>query len=146
VKPRDWRSYAYPFIYGQLDEALFPFNEWRECLRDANSRKAISHWLTDSIDGDDAMLLEQLHTKVLPNRGVWAGSEEILVTLGTQHSLYLVSQLLAGAGITVGIEDPGYADARNIFESAGARVVPIPLDEQGLVLDERIEQCDLVYV
>ncbi len=146
VKPGNWRSYPYPFIYGQLDHELFPFNEWRECLRDANSRKAISEWLTDSIDGDDAMLLEQLHTKVLPNRGVWAGAEEILITLGTQHSLYLVSQLLVGDNITVGMEDPGYVDARNIFETAGARVIPIPLDEQGLVLDHRIEQCDLLYV
>lgn len=146
VKPNDWRSYPFPFIYGQLDHELFPFNEWRECLRDANSRKAISEWLTDSFDGDDAMLLEQLHTRVLPNRGVWAGAEEILITLGTQHSLYLVSQLLMAEGVTVGIEDPGYADARNIFETSGARVVPIPLDEQGLIIDERIEQCDVVYV
>lgn len=146
VKPRDWRSYPYPFIYGQLDQELFPFNEWRECLRDANSRKAISEWLSDSFDGDDTMLLEQLHTRVLPNRGVWAGADEILITLGTQHSLYLVSQLLMADGVTVGIEEPGYADARNIFATSGARVIPIPLDEQGLIIDKRIEQCDVVYV
>jgi GntR family transcriptional regulator/MocR family aminotransferase len=146
VKPRDWRQYPFPFIYGQLDHELFPFNEWRECSREANSTHAIRNWLTDSFDGDDAMLLEQLHTRVLPERGVWAGPKEILITLGTQHSLYLVSQLLLAPGVTVGIEEPGYVDARNIFATSSARVVPIPVDEEGIVIDERIDRCDVVYV
>ncbi|GAB3677788.1 MocR-like pyridoxine biosynthesis transcription factor PdxR [Salinisphaera aquimarina] len=146
VKPRDWRNYPYPFIYGQLDHELFPFNEWRECSREANSKHAIREWFSDSIDGDDPMLLEQLHTKVLPERGVWANPDEILITLGTQHSLYLVSNLLMSENIVVGIEDPGYVDARNIFETSGARVVPIPLDDEGMVVDERMDECDVVYV
>lgn len=146
VKPRDWRRYPYPFIYGQLDDELFPFCEWRECSRDANSKQAIREWLTDSVDGDDAMLLKQLHTRVLPERGVWAKTEEILITLGTQHSLYLASRLLMSPDVTVGIEEPGYADARNIFEMSGARVVPIPLDDEGIIVDERIDHCDVVYV
>lgn len=145
-KCQDWQDYAYPFIYGQLDKSLFPFHEWRECARDANSTRAIQSWLSDSVDADNARLLEQLHIRMLPERGVWMNLDEILVTLGTQHSLYLLSRLLMGRGTTVGIEDPGYADARNIFESTGARVVPIPLDDEGLVVDERIATCDVVYV
>lgn len=146
VKPRDWRSYPYPFIYGQLDHQLFPFNAWRECCREANSRQAIQEWQTDRFDGDDALLIEQLHTRVLPGRGVWADPDEILITLGTQHSLYLVFKLLLAEGVTVGIEEPGYVDARNIFELSGAHVIPIPLDDEGIILDERIEACDVVYV
>lgn len=146
AKPANWRSYDYPFIYGQLDHELFPFNEWRECTREANSRQAVRNWQLDRFDNDDALLLEQLHTRVLPNRGVWAETGEILGTMGTQHSLYLVSQLLLTSGVTIGIEDPGYVDARNIFELSGAEVVPIPLDEEGIVVDERIEACDVVYV
>lgn len=146
VKPSNWREYPFPFIYGQLDHELFPFNEWRECCREVNSNHAIREWLTDSIDGDDAMLLEQLHTRVLPERGVWANPEDILITLGTQHSLYLVSQLLMSSDITVGIEEPGYVDARNIFATSGARLIPIPLDEEGMIVDSRIDECDVVYV
>lgn len=146
VKPSDWRDYQYPFIYGQLDDTLFPFNAWRECVRDANSRQAIRDWAIDSFDGDDPLLIEQLRTRILPERGVWADADEVLITLGTQNSLYIISRLLMSPDIVVGIEEPGYVDARNIFETSGARVVPIPLDAEGLVVDERIEACDIVYV
>lgn len=145
VKPDNWRAYPYPFIYGQLDDALFPFNAWRECMRDANSRQAVRDWAMDSFDGDDPLLIEQLRTGILPVRGVWAGSEEILITMGAQNSLYLISRLLMSPNIVVGIEEPGYVDARNIFEISGARVVPIPLDNEGLIVDERLEACDIVY-
>lgn len=146
TKSSDWQDYTYPFIYGQLDKSLFPFHEWRECARDANSTRAIQSWLADSVDADNARLLEQLHIRVLPERGVWVDRDEILVTLGTQHSLYLLSRLLMDRGTTVGIEDPGYVDARNIFESTGARIVPIPVDDEGLVVDDRVAACDVVYV
>lgn len=146
VQRANWADYPYPFIYGQLDKSLFPFHEWRECARDANSTRAIQRWLTDSDDADNERLLEQLHIRVLPERGVWVDLGEILVTLDTQHSLYILSQLLLCDGMTVGVEDPGYADARNIFEAAGARVVPISLDDEGMVVDEHLDQCDVVYV
>lgn len=145
-KPANWKHYPFPFIYGQLDLDLFPFSEWRECSRDAISEKAIREWACDSIDCDDALLVEQLQSNVLPRRGVWAKSDEILVTLGTQHSLYLTCQLLMTKGVTVGVEEPGYVDARNIFASSGAHVMPLPVDSDGLVVDRRLDGCDILYV
>lgn len=145
-KPSNWKRYPFPFIYGQLDLDLFPFSEWRECSRDAISEQAIRDWACDSIDGDDPLLVEQLQSTVLPRRGVWAKADEILVTLGTQHSLYIASQLFCSSGITVGVEDPGYVDARNIFESSGARLVALPVDSEGLIVDDRVNACDLIYI
>lgn len=145
VKPLDWQTYPYPFIYGQLDLGLFPTAEWRECSREAVTERAIREWACDSVDGDDPMLLEQIRTRVLPRRGVWATPDQILVTLGTQHSLYLVSQLLMGRGTVVGIEEPGYVDARNIFNMSGADVRALPVDENGLRPSADIDACDLVY-
>src|SRR4030095_4327214 len=78
VKPRDWQSYRYPFIYGQIDPTLFPLSEWRECSRQALSVEAVN----------DA---------------------------ARQHRVSPPAPRLAGRDSTVGIEDPGYADARNIF-------------------------------
>lgn len=146
AKCLNWEKYAYPFIYGQLDKSLFPFAEWRECARDANSTRAIRRWLADDVDTDNDRLLEQLHSRVLPERGVWVDPDDILVTLGSQHSLYLLSKLLLCEGMTIGVEDPGYVDARNIFETSGARVLPIALDDEGMVVDEQLDQCDVVYV
>lgn len=147
VAERDnWQDYNYPFVYDKLDKTQFPFSEWRECARDANSSRAIQSWGADSMDSDSARLLEQLHIRTLPERGVWVNLDEILVTLSPQHSLYLLSRLLVGQGTSVGIEDPGSAEARRIFKSAGARIVPIPLDAEGMIVDQRLAACDMVYV
>lgn len=145
-KPKDWRDYPYPFIYGQADPALFPVATWRLCSRQALGVSAIRWWSEDSVDEDDPVLVEEVRTRVLPRRGVRAAADEILITMGAQNALFLIAHLLAGPRTTVGIEDPGYVDARNIFRLTGARMRPIPVDERGLVIDRRLERCDCVYV
>jgi GntR family transcriptional regulator/MocR family aminotransferase len=146
TRPRDWQSYRFPFVYGQVDPELFPINDWRECARRALGVDAIRQWANDSIDGDDATLIEQLHTRVLPRRGVWAKPEEILVTLGAQQALYLIAGLLVGKKTKVGVEDPGYADARNILRLHSDDVVPLPVDGHGLIVNGEVERCDVAYV
>ena len=145
-KPRDWDKYPYPFIYGQFDPSLFPLSEWRDCCRQALSVVAVRDWLRDSIDADDPLLVEQLHTRVLPRRGVWASPEEILITVGAQQALFLISNLLMSQRSRVGLENPGYPDARNIFAMRGAELVPLAVDHDGLTIDERIGECDYAYV
>ena len=145
-KPQNWRRYPYPFIYGQADPALFPVAAWRLCSRQALGLKAIHRWTEDSFDEDDPLLVEEVRTRVLPRRGIRAAPQEILITMGAQNALFLVAQLLAGPGTTVGVEDPGYVDARNIFALTGARIQTIPVDENGMLVDHRVERCDCVYV
>ena len=58
---------------------------------------------------------------------MWAAPAEILVTVGAQHALFLLATLLVGTATTVGVEDPGYPDARNIFASRTPSVVVLPL-------------------
>ncbi len=82
----------------------------------------------------------------MPRRGIRATAPEILITMGAQNALYLIAQLLAGPGTTVGVEDPGYVDARNIFALTGARVRPIPVDENGMQVGRAVDRCDCVYV
>jgi len=94
TRPRDWQRYQYPFIYGQGDSALFPVNDWREACRLSLRVDAISRWTQDQTDHDDDLLVEQIHTRVLPRRGVWAERDEILITSGAQNALYLIAQLL----------------------------------------------------
>ena len=146
AKPHDWEKYPYPFIYGQFDPSLFPIAEWRECCRLALSVVSIREWLRDSVDADDPHLIEQIHTRVLPRRGVWASPDEILITVGAQQALYLLAALLVRSTTRVGIEDPGYADARNIFTIKTPRLEALPVDQHGLVVDSSLDACDYVYV
>jgi GntR family transcriptional regulator/MocR family aminotransferase len=57
-KPLDWQSYAYPFIYGQVDHDLFPIAEWRDCARQALGRRWLGSWTNDTWDHDDPLLVE----------------------------------------------------------------------------------------
>jgi GntR family transcriptional regulator/MocR family aminotransferase len=145
-KPQDWQSYPYPFIFGQFDPSLFPTNSWRESARAALSVDEINKWAKDLIDGDDPALIDQLQRQILPRRGIRARSDEIMVTLGAQQALYVLARLFVNSTTRVGMEDPGYPDARNIFRMMTNSVVPLPVDEHGLVVDERIDSVDLIYV
>jgi len=144
-KPRDWQNYKYPFIYGQFDPALFPTANWRECCRDAVSIPAIRDWASDRFDNDDPLLMEQIRTRLLPRRGVWAKPEQILVTVGAQHALYMLARLLLRPDSLMGIEEPGYMDIRNIAMLNPSRIQPLAVDNQGLILSEELNDCDVIY-
>jgi len=145
-KPLDWQSYPYPFIFGQFDPSLFPTNNWRESARAALSVGEINNWARDMIDSDDLALIEQLQLQVLPRRGIRARSDEIMMTIGAQHALYLIARLFVGPLTRIGMEDPGYPDARNIFRMQTQNVVPLQVDAEGLVPNEKFGACELAYV
>ncbi|MBC6441102.1 MAG: PLP-dependent aminotransferase family protein [Rhodospirillales bacterium] len=145
AKPRNWHDCPYPFIYGQADDALFPIADWRDCMRQAMSRKWLDAWTDDRFTEDDPMLVEQLRQRVLTRRGIIASDDEILVTMGAQNALYMISSLLVKLDTPVAIEDPGYPDVRNIFGLMSADVRPVPVDRGGIRTD-RLDDAAMVYV
>ncbi|QFZ86213.1 aminotransferase class I/II-fold pyridoxal phosphate-dependent enzyme [Variovorax paradoxus] len=145
VKPADWQKHPYPFLYGQFDAALFPTADWRECCIKSLSVLDIRDWAPDQIARDDDSLVQQIRTRVLPRRGVWASADEIVVTVGAQHALYMIADLLMREGTRVGIEEPGYPDARNIFARRTSQLVPLPVDEEGLPVTDALRDLDVVY-
>ncbi|MEH2510128.1 GntR family transcriptional regulator/MocR family aminotransferase [Nitrobacteraceae bacterium AZCC 1564] len=146
IKPLNWQDYPYPFIFGQFDPTLFPTNDWRESARAALSVPEINNWARDLIDEDDPALIEQLRLQVLPRRGIRARSDEIMMTIGAQHALYLIARLFIKPDTRVGMEDPGYPDARNIFGMLTDKIVPLAVDGDGMVPDANFEACDIAYV
>jgi len=145
VKPLDWRSYEYPFITGQFDPTRFPVADWRECVRRSLYVGTVQEWAGDAVDEDDPLLVEQIHTRILPRRGVWASPDEILVTVGAQQALYLLARLFVDTDTRVGIEDPGYADARNTFALKTEHLRPLAIDEEGLIIDSQLDGLDYIY-
>jgi GntR family transcriptional regulator/MocR family aminotransferase len=145
-KPRIWQKYKYPFVYGQMDMKLFPLAEWRECSRLAQATPESSNWASDAVDVDDGFLVEQLCTRVLPRRGITASPDEVLITVGSQMGVFLLSELLIRAGTTVAVEDPGYMDGRNIFLRRGANILPLSLDESGAIPPNAIDPFSCAYL
>jgi GntR family transcriptional regulator/MocR family aminotransferase len=142
----NWEQYPYPFIDGKFDASLFPLAEWREATRLALSVADVRDWSIGSGDADDPMLIEQIRSKLLTRRGIQARPDEILITTGARNGLYLVSQLLADRSVTAAIEEPGNSEMRYLLRQSGARVRAQPVDAEGLVVDDVLNDCDLVYV
>lgn len=145
-RPLDWMSYRYPFIFGQVDHTLFPLNAWRDCNRQALGTREMEAWTRDAYGEDYPMLVEQIRTRLLPRRGIRANDDQILITMGAQNALYMLASLLVSKTTRVAIEEPGYPDARNIFALKTEHLMPIEVDEGGLPVDKRLDDCDLVYV
>ncbi|MCM6777772.1 PLP-dependent aminotransferase family protein [Nocardia sp. CDC159] len=65
--------------------------------------------------------------------------EEIFVTHGSQQALSLLAEVLLDPGALVVVEDPAYVGALQVFRAAGARVVAVPLDGEGMRIDALTE-------
>jgi GntR family transcriptional regulator / MocR family aminotransferase len=144
--PPDWQRYPYPFIEGRFDRSLFPVAEWREATRLALGVREIEQWSTDTGEIDDPLLVEQIRTKVLPRRGIDARADEILITLGTQQGLHLLTTLLVDRTTRVVVEEPGSVAMRKLLATRGASVVHQLVDQDGMVIDTWLDGCRIAYV
>ncbi len=70
-------------------------------------------------------------------RGVRCEPEQVVLVSGVQEALDLVARVCVDAGDRVIVEDPGYSGAARLFDAHGARVVPAPVDDDGVRVDRR---------
>lgn len=68
-------------------------------------------------------------------RAVNCEGEDVLITSGSQAGLRISSAVVLARGDRVAMENPGYPGARAAFEAAGAQIVPIPVDAEGISVD-----------
>lgn len=144
--PGDWQRYPFPFIDGHFDASLYPTAQWREASRLALGARIVTDGTVTEGDADDPELVEQIRSKVLPRRGIIATPEQILITLGEQNALFLLSQLLADATVTVAMEEPGNPRMRQLMALRRASVVHQPVDENGMVISSRLDEAQVLYV
>ena len=145
TKPADWSRYRYPFIYGQADAALFDHANWRLCALQALGLRDFEAMTADYNERDDPRLVEFIARHSLPRRGILAGPDEILVTLGAQNALWLTSEVLLGANRTAVIENPCYPGVAGILSQTSARVLPVDVDDGGLRVDAIPPETDVVF-
>ncbi|NVK32880.1 MAG: PLP-dependent aminotransferase family protein [Rhodobacteraceae bacterium] len=74
-------------------------------------------------------------------KGVNCDPEQIFITSGAQHAFSLIAKLLLNPGDRVWMENPGASGARNAFLSEGAELMPISIDDEGLVVKEGLRKA-----
>ncbi|MCP6757818.1 MAG: PLP-dependent aminotransferase family protein [Fischerella sp. CENA71] len=137
------------FRYGRPAFELFPMQLWRKLLSRHCRRDC--HWLNYATDTLGYERLREAIARYLSQfRAVQCEPEQVMITNGTQQALYLVMRLLINSGDAVALEDPGYLSARRIFLTQGAKLLPVPVDESGLIVSKlgnySSEQIKLIYV
>ncbi|MDV7341494.1 PLP-dependent aminotransferase family protein [Terasakiella sp. A23] len=146
VRPANWSSYPYPFVCNQMDISRFPVSNWRKCNYQVLNQRRTAAVISDHLYEDCEEFVSQVRNRILPRRGIYAESSEILITSGAQQALFLIAMLLSGKGRKAGIEDPCYPEARNIFNMFYDDIESIPVDKDGLIVNEQVKGCDLLYV
>jgi GntR family transcriptional regulator/MocR family aminotransferase len=144
-KPGDWDRYPFPFIYGQADPALFDHANWRQCALRALGKRDFAALASDTYERDDPVLVEHVLRRILPRRGIAAGPDEVLITLGAQNALWIAAEVLLAPGRRAAMEMPGYPGLRAILAASGAEVVPVAVDSGGLPPEALPAGVDVVF-
>jgi GntR family transcriptional regulator/MocR family aminotransferase len=128
-------SPRFDFSVGLPDKSLFPFETWRRLSARALRRLSKAPAAYAPAGGRGA-LREAIAGHVSFTRAVACGGDDVIVTNGAQQAFDLLARVLVHPGRNVvALEDPGYPPLRAAFAAAGARIVGVPTDAQGLRVD-----------
>src|SRR5213076_1392267 len=111
----------------------FPIDIW-ERLRFRVLAQKGTHLLRHASSRGDADLRRAVATYLCDFRGARCHPDQILIVGGMQQAMLISAMALLDPGEPVWIEDPGFHQARRVFILAGAKVVPKPLDQEGIVI------------
>ncbi|MGH7092567.1 MAG: PLP-dependent aminotransferase family protein [Stellaceae bacterium] len=115
----------------------FPRKLWARLV--AREARALS--LADLVYPDPAgywPLREAIAAYLAVARGIACAPQQVFVTAGYQGALGLIACTLIEPGDPVWFEDPGYRRAREGLTAAGARLVPVPVDDEGMRIADAI--------
>jgi GntR family transcriptional regulator/MocR family aminotransferase len=129
---------AMDFRPALIDPRLFPFDVYRRVsakqLRGLEKKPA--SYKSPQGNQGNFHLREAITNHIGLTRAVVCRSDDVVVTAGAQQAFDLLARILVTPGETVvAVEDPGYPPMRIAFAAAGARIVPVGVDEEGLVVD-----------
>jgi GntR family transcriptional regulator / MocR family aminotransferase len=120
-----------PFRIGTPALDHFPVTVWSRLA--ARRRRNTSATLLDyGTPGGYRPLREAIAAHVAVTRGIRCTPDQVLIMAGAQHGLTFTARMLLDPGDQAWLEEPGYFGARSALTAAGASIVPVPVDAQGL--------------
>jgi GntR family transcriptional regulator/MocR family aminotransferase len=141
------KTYPYHFQYGNLSAQDFPINMWKKI-----SSKALASLTADDMTAycdkmGEMALRHDLSVYLKESRGVSCSAEQIILCSGFDYALTLLCQLLRDKMTHIAIEEPGYIGAKNIFINNGFHLLPVPVEKDGLNIEElERSAAEVVYV
>ncbi|HYR27269.1 MAG TPA: PLP-dependent aminotransferase family protein [Thermoanaerobaculia bacterium] len=128
---------------------LFPVKLWARLVARQWSGSSVTSALAYGDPAGHQRLREAVAQYVGAARGVVCDAEQVVITNGTLHALELSARVLVDPGDAVWFEEPGYPYARLMLSAAGARVIAVPVDREGLSIEAGLARAPsprLIYV
>jgi GntR family transcriptional regulator/MocR family aminotransferase len=134
------------FSPGIPDLPHFPFALWRRLLMRYLRKpdQAVFDYAEEA--AGYPRLRSEIAAYVSRLRAVRCRAEQVIVVNGSQQALDLCARLLLEAGDEVAMENPGYRGAHRVFSACGARLDPLSIDGEGVVLRDFTRPARLIYV
>jgi GntR family transcriptional regulator/MocR family aminotransferase len=118
----------------------FPFAIWSQLVaRHAKNPNVHAIHCLDPLGA--SRFREAICDYLRTSRAVHADPEHVMIVSGSQQALQIAANVLLDPGDAVWMEEPGYRLARTAFAAAGCRLVPVPVDDEGLEVSAGIKQC-----
>ena len=132
-----------------VDSRLFPFDVFRRVsakqLRGLERKPA--RFKSPQGNQGHFPLREAIIRHIALTRAVACRPDDVLVTSGAQQAFDLLARALVVPNETVvAVEDPGYPPMRVAFAAAGAQIVPVGVDEEGLMVDRLPANAGIICV
>lgn len=125
----------YDFHFGQPAVDWFPREAWRRLLNQYAKNPSLET-LGFGPPGGHLPLREAIADYLYRARGISCSAEQVIIVSGSQQAIDFIARIFLDPGDKVAIEEPHYHAARQIFLTAGAKLVAIPVDTEGLVVSE----------
>ncbi len=138
-------SHRYDFAFGRSESETFPFELWRRILL-RRARQASVRELDYGPAAGSVALREAICAHLRRSRAVVCDAADVIVVNGSQQALDLIARVLLERGDRVAIENPSYNGTREILVAAGARLLPVPVDREGLDPAKLPENARLCFV
>jgi GntR family transcriptional regulator/MocR family aminotransferase len=139
------RAARFDFRTGLPDASLFPHRAWRRLVAHALRSREMTAGVYENPAGNwDLRAAIARHIGI--SRSVSASPDDIIVTNGTQQALDIIARVLLEPGDVVAVEKPGYLPPKQLFKALGARVIGVPVDGEGLIVQAMPAGAKAVYV
>ena len=112
----------------------FPQELWGTLVA-RRARRGEMALLRDSDPRGYPPLRQALAEHLRVSRGVRADADHVVIVSGLQQALELTARIVLDPGASAWVEDPGYVGAAAVLRAQGARVTPVPVDDQGMRVD-----------
>ena len=140
IQPEWWTRPARPLRPIEPALSEFPMELWARIAARRLRRASLSLLAGGDVQGYGP-LREAIADYLGTGRGVDCTPDEVVILSGIQQGLDLLARFLVKRDDSVWIEDPAYRGAAAAFRNAGARLVPVPVDGDGLDPAKALRAC-----